>query len=81
MGMFDSVYVECPHCFGRNEHQSKSGECQLNEYTLDDAPAILIEDIANEQNYCEHCSKTYIIRARISVSYRVLKVNGEEMYD
>ncbi|WP_156829747.1 hypothetical protein [Methylovulum miyakonense] len=45
MGMFDSVYVPCPKCGELNEFQSKGGDCLLNEYTLENAPANVLLDI------------------------------------
>ena len=33
MGMFDSLYVNCPKCKKQLEFQSKSGECLLSVYT------------------------------------------------
>ena len=38
MGMFDSVFVECPHCGQMNELQTKNGECILGKYDLVNAP-------------------------------------------
>ena len=36
--MFDSVMVKCPICGQENEFQSKSGECFLEVYTLENCP-------------------------------------------
>jgi phage FluMu protein Com len=38
MGMFDSVYIKCPHCKHENEHQTKAGACTLENYTLGTVP-------------------------------------------
>lgn len=45
MGMFDSVWVKCPQCSEVNEFQSKSGDCFLNQYTLEDCPEEVLWDI------------------------------------
>lgn len=55
MGMFDSVYVACPHCGKPVEHQSKEGECYLNRYSLEDAPSEILFDIMNDPVHCESC--------------------------
>ncbi len=38
MGMYDSVIVRCSKCGAEHEFQSKSGECFLGVYTLEDCP-------------------------------------------
>lgn len=38
MGMFDSIWVACPKCGEEIEFQSKSGDCSLKHYTLQDCP-------------------------------------------
>ena len=39
MGLFDSVYAECPECGQRNEFQSKADVCPyMNSYTVENAP-------------------------------------------
>lgn len=45
MGMFDSVWVKCPECGIENEFQSKSGECALENYTLEDCPDDVLADV------------------------------------
>ena len=41
MGMFDSVWIKCPHCDKRVEEQTKDGECLCSNYDLEDAPPVL----------------------------------------
>jgi hypothetical protein len=57
MGMFDSVYANCPTCEKPVEFQSKEGECFCNVYTLgaDDAPTAVLTDVLNDPHYCRHC--------------------------
>ncbi len=61
MGMFDSVYVDCPNCGGSVEMQTKAGECYLERYTLDDAPAALLIDILNDPAWCRHCKSWFVL--------------------
>ncbi len=59
MGMFDSLYITCPHCNEPTEEQSKVGDCLLHSYTPDNCPAEILADIMeNQRTYytsCEHC--------------------------
>lgn len=43
--MFDSVWARCPNCGEENEFQSKSGECILGNYDLEDCPADVLADV------------------------------------
>lgn len=45
MGMFDSVMLKCPACNAEHEAQSKSGPCLLDEYTLENAPDVVMQDV------------------------------------
>lgn len=55
MGMFDSVYADCPRCGHRNEFQSKEGECCLHSYTVETAPTYVLIDVLNEPQFCAGC--------------------------
>ena len=59
MGMFDSLYIMCPHCDEPTEEQSKAGECYLNSYTPSNCPEGILRDImGNQRTYdtnCMHC--------------------------
>ncbi len=52
MGMFDSVMVKCPNCGKENEFQSKSGDCLLELYTLEDCPDNVMVNV-NRHSPCE----------------------------
>lgn len=45
MGCFDSVIVKCPSCKKEVEFQSKSGDCTLSRYTLEEAPEDVLKDV------------------------------------
>ena len=55
MGLFDSVYVDCPHCGKQVEFQSKAGDCSMSVYSLDSAPSYVVRDILNEPMHCGAC--------------------------
>lgn len=59
MGKFDSVWVKCPKCETENEFQTKSGECLLVSYTLENCPADALENVNRHSPcYCE-CGAIY----------------------
>lgn len=55
MGMFDSVYVPCPHCQAPVEHQSKAWNCDMDRFSIENAPAEILFDIMNDPTHCEKC--------------------------
>ena len=56
MGMFDSVWVNCPRCGEPIDFQSKSGDCSLTDYYLgDDIPELIMADVASQQEICPNC--------------------------
>lgn len=61
MGMFDSVYAECPRCGKLAEFQSKVGERYMHSYTLDDAPTDVLTDVLNRPQYCGGCKTWFAL--------------------
>ena len=57
MGMFDSLYVECPECCTQVEFQSKSGECILARYTPDNIPLKILTDLDGQSRSCPKCGR------------------------
>jgi len=53
MGMFDSVFVDCPRCGIKNELQTKDGPCILGKHTLVNAPPAVILGVEGVHT-CEH---------------------------
>lgn len=45
MGMYDTVLVRCPQCGTSAEFQSKSGNCTLETYSLDEASDDVLLDV------------------------------------
>ena len=60
MGMFDSVFGNCPFCGGEVILQSKAGSCILADYSIDSVPISIAEDLIEESEtfneICMHCS-------------------------
>lgn len=65
MGMFDYVRARCPKCGEMIEEQSKAGPCQLNDYTLYDAPPAVIGDLADEEWWCKACDSRLKLRVQM----------------
>jgi hypothetical protein len=51
MGMYDSVWVKCPKCEKENEFQTKSGDCLLQNYTLENCPVDTLTNV-NRHSPC-----------------------------
>lgn len=56
MGLFDSVYVPCPHCGSRVEIQVEGDEC-MNSYTPETAPDYILRQAMNDGEHCMACDK------------------------
>jgi len=64
MGMYDTVIFNCPKCNGVIEEQSKAGERLLNNYSANEVPVDIANDIIYGEVYCGNCCTTYIIQAK-----------------
>lgn len=54
MGMYDTVYANCPKCGEPNGFQSKSGECLLQAFSLDECPDNVLSDVnRHNPSHCE----------------------------
>jgi hypothetical protein len=62
MGMFDSIWIDCPTCeaigIDAIEFQSKSGECVLHDYTLEDVPAEVLLGVYHSGG-CRNCKRQF----------------------
>lgn len=62
MWLFDSVYVDCPHCGAKVEFQSDAdGDPYLNNYTIETAPLHILRDVMNEPEHCAACDGWLVI--------------------
>ena len=72
MGMYDTIHFRCPNCTELNFYQSKLGECSLQEFTINEAPLLIIADLhdeaAKDRLYCEHCGNKIHIKVKFAVS-------------
>lgn len=61
MGMFDRVWVKCPKCETENEFQTKSGECCMGNYTLEDCPDDVLVDVNRHSPCLCKCGAYYMV--------------------
>jgi transcription elongation factor Elf1 len=60
MGKYDSVWIMCPKCNHENEFQSKSGDCDLTHYSIENAPDnVLININRHSPIECDECGCKY----------------------
>lgn len=70
MGMFDTVLVKCPNCNTINEFQSKSGECLLAVYNLENCPEDVLRDINRHSPIECNCGTKYKVGYDICITNR-----------
>ncbi len=66
MGMFDSVFMNCPYCGSKVEGQTKVGDCVLAAYTVDDAPPEVAAAMEGGHR-CDSCGESFFVRVRVSI--------------
>lgn len=62
MGLYDSVLARCPKCGKDVEFQSKAGARQLNNYSANDVPPQIAEDIEGKASACHFCGEVIKLR-------------------
>lgn len=80
MGLFDTVHVSCPNCKGSIDIQTKSGECSLSDYTVDDMPMSVAEGILGLDT-CHHCELCFIIEMITQPRFAIRKLRDGEFED
>ncbi len=74
MGMYDEVILACPHCGHANEEQSKSGDCVLGRYHLDQSRgAKAISGLVGALLHCEFCKREYTVEEYVAPKYRTAR--------
>jgi len=60
MGCYDSILLKCPKCNEPYWAQSKSGECLLREYTLEECPKDVLYDVNRHAPFeCYKCGTKF----------------------
>jgi hypothetical protein len=66
MGMYDTVMVPCPKCGTKSEFQSKSGDCTLAVYELNEAPNDVLLDInRHAPATCVKCGTSFGVAVKV----------------
>lgn len=66
MGLYDEVVVTCPKCQSEVLFQTKAGPCELNKFSLDDAPFEVRADLIGQDEKCP-CGATITIHGELTV--------------
>ena len=65
MGMFDTLRFNCRNCGEELDEQSKSGECMLNNYTIENCPASILADLNGTIVTCNKCQTDNTIKSYV----------------
>jgi len=55
MGCYDTIIINCPKCNEEHYFQSKSGDCVLNNYSLENCPNDVLFDANRHSPYKCNC--------------------------
>lgn len=73
MGMYDTIMVPCPKCGTKAEFQSKGGDCLLDVFELNEAPADVLSDVMGHgPETCKSCGSVF----GVQFSYAPAKVTS-----
>lgn len=86
MGMFDTVCVTCPNCGETIKYQSKSGVCELKNYSQASVPPEVARGLDGKVETCGNCDVpvTLFLRqpiARVSMVTRLDSDPQQPEYD
>jgi predicted RNA-binding Zn-ribbon protein involved in translation (DUF1610 family) len=80
MSMFDTVFVKCPNCGSMVSCQSKSGQCLMYTYTMNNVPDDVLFGLIGDSGYkqCHSCGNELVLEAKIaSVTVKSKGVKNE----
>ncbi len=64
MGCFDTIIVNCPRCGEPYFAQSKSGECLLREYKLEECPQDVLADVNRHAPFVCNCGAIFHVELK-----------------
>jgi hypothetical protein len=68
VGIFNSVYVQCPHCSEYEEEQYKPGSMASWRFGVDtDIPLEYLRDFQNRDWTCWNCNKNFTTKVSIKL--------------
>jgi hypothetical protein len=60
MGCYETIMIPCPRCGERYPAQSKSGPCEMETYTLEEAPNDVVDDVNRHAPFrCDKCAAVF----------------------
>lgn len=71
MGCYDTLHRRCPKCGCDNEFQTKVHKCSLEDYELNDAPAVVLGRAAEEDDgvwECRGCGRRWKLHLTVHAS-------------
>ncbi len=78
MGMYDSLYVECPQCKNELQFQSKSGVCFLEDYHKNDLPPEVAMGMEGDIVRCQFCNNRIKLECNIPTRVKInLRIIGK----
>lgn len=81
MGMYNSLYVQCPQCNHRIEFQSKAGNCSLDRYKLQNCPPEIALDLDRESKECDHCGSVVVLHSQVISTIMAFLKDADDGYD
>ena len=81
IGMFDSIYVNCPNCESSIEMQIKVGFCTLQSYNIHNAPLSLLAGVVDNIEKCNECNTMFRIALVHKPVVEAQKLTQEEIED
>lgn len=71
MGMFDSLYVNCPECGNELEFQSKSGECFCSSYKKGSLTPQVAIGMDGDVVRCQFCNYRIKLICNIPIKVKI----------
>lgn len=69
MGMYDTILVPCPKCGEKGYFQTKGGECTMEDYEFERAPADAMSDVNRHGPHeCVKCGTWFEVAFKIEVT-------------
>lgn len=79
MGVYDTVRVPCPVCGELEDFQSKSGECLLDYFTLENCPLDVLYDVnRHSPHVCGKCGQYFAVDREKRKSIKAERVDWTE---
>lgn len=66
MSCFDLLKLVCPACGTEKVLHTKAGDCRMVEYSVADAPAAIVADVAERSPFtCDECGALFRLRVTV----------------